>query len=231
MKLFERNFDKPGAGIDPDALPKQGLERFFEILILEYQQIIPLSLLYMVSCLPVFTIPAATAALSGITLSMVEDKPRFLVHDFFYTFWKEFKRAELLGGFYLLAILVTGFGAWFYRLGSRENPILLLPFFFMAITSLLLIAASFYAYPMLVLTRLPLKVIFRNSGRLLMVKGSGIRILGVFFIEGILCLCGFLCVPWTLLLFPFGFLGIQGLVGTFGVYKMLKAYVLIEKEV
>ena len=91
MKLFERNFDKPGDGIDPDALPKEGVKRFFEILVLEYRQIIPLSLLYTVSCLPVLTIPAATAALSRITLSMVEDKPRFLVHDFFVHFGKNLK--------------------------------------------------------------------------------------------------------------------------------------------
>lgn len=230
MKLFERNFDRPGPGIDPNAGPKQGMERFFEILSLEYRQLIPLSLLYTGACLPIFTIPAATAALTGIALSMVEDRPRFLVHDFFRIFRREFKRAELLGGFFLLAVVVTGFGALFYRAASEENPVLLPPFFLMAFTALFFMAASCYAYPILVLTDLPLRAVLRNSGRLLLVKGGGIRILCIFLADGALFFCGILFVPWSLLLFPLGLTGLMGLVGSFGVYDILGSYVLRKEE-
>lgn len=225
MKLFARHYDRPGKGIDRDAPPKKGIARFWEILQVEYQQLIPLSLLFTLTCIPIITIPTALTAMSGITLSMVEDQPRFLWHDYFRIFQREWKRASVLGWFMILAAMVSGYAFNFYQQMGRSIVWAKALCILAGVITVLLLVMNLYIYPMLAKTDLPLKTIFKNAFLLLFVKGSGLRILAaVCLIMGLLLLA-LTALPFTILLLPLLFFSFMGLIASFSVYEIVKVHV------
>lgn len=56
MGLFNSNYNKPGPGVDKNAVPKKGLNLFYEIYFRKFWDIIKLNMLYLVTILPCFFI-------------------------------------------------------------------------------------------------------------------------------------------------------------------------------
>ena len=71
-RWYEPKKDTPG--IAKDAPQKKGFARYFEILWREFFPLIKLNLLFIISCLPIVTIPAALTAMNRITVTMVRDR-------------------------------------------------------------------------------------------------------------------------------------------------------------
>lgn len=161
-RWYEPKKDTPG--IEKDAPKKKGLALFLEILWREFWGILKLNLLFLVSCIPVVTIPAAITAMNRITVTMVRDRNYFMMTDY----WKAFKRdfgKSLLGGIVLLlAFGLFGLSTWFYYMVSQSSGAL---FLILAGCSLCLLLTAYfislYFFPMLAMVDLDFKHLFLNS--------------------------------------------------------------------
>ena len=162
MGLFG-NYAKPGPGIPKDAPPKRGLALFFDVLSREFFELVKLNLLYLLFCVPVVTIPAATTAMCRVTLTMLRDQNHFLWHDFFSAFRREFKWSTLLGLPLLALILLCDGALRFYGAAALASPVYGIPLFAGGVLLLLLLCAALYLFPMLALVDLPPRQALNNT--------------------------------------------------------------------
>lgn len=126
--FFRKDYQTPGPGIRPDEPEKTGLARLLQIIQLEAGSIFLLNLLFLVSCIPVITIPPAIFAMNQVIRKMMLDQPVLCFYDYrtaFRTFWKQAYAAFFLTA---LPLAASGFGAWFYLTRAGENPVLFAPF-------------------------------------------------------------------------------------------------------
>ena len=73
--FFRKDYAAPGPGVNPDDPEKTGVARFAEILSLECVTLVKLNLLFLGSCVPVVTIPAAVFAMNHVVRMMILDQP------------------------------------------------------------------------------------------------------------------------------------------------------------
>ena len=147
-----------------------------------------LTVIWAVLCLPVFTIGAATTALYYVTMKMAADVEGYIFHDFFHAFRSNFKQAT---GVWMLML---AFGAalagamwWYYQInsliGAVALPVLLV------VASLYLLVLT-YLFPLLARCEVSVKqlldmafiISIRNFGwSLFMVVCSGCMLaIGIF---------------------------------------------------
>lgn len=149
--------------IPKDMPQKKGFVRYMETLWREFFEMLKLNLLFLVTCIPIVTIPASITAMSRITVTMVQDKNHFLWPDY----WKAFKRdflKSLLGGL-ILAAMVAAFSisTWFYYRLMRENTFFVILAGGSACLLLSALMMSLYFYPMLAVVDLPTLQLIKNS--------------------------------------------------------------------
>ena len=147
--FFRQDYAAPGPGVDPHAPEKTGLARFGEILQLECVTLLKLNLIFLVSCLPVVTIPPAVYAMTMVVRRMVLDQPVDCLYHYraaFCGYWKRAYAAFLLTA---LSLGVSGFGAWFYLSRAMAQPLLLAPFTLCSTAFLTALLASPYFYGIL----------------------------------------------------------------------------------
>ena len=97
-RWYEPKKDTPG--IDKNAPQKKGFARYFEMLWREFFPLLKLNLLFIISCLPIVTIPAALTAMNRITVTMVRDRNYFMLSDY----WDAFKRDFFFRGLVWLSL-------------------------------------------------------------------------------------------------------------------------------
>ena len=126
--LFQKDYNTPGPGIRPDEPEKTGPARLLQILQLEAGSIFLLNLLFLVSCIPVVTIPPAIFAMNQVIRKMMLDQPVLCLYDYRAAFRTNWKRSY--GAFLLTAVpmAASGFGAWFYLMQATRNLMMLVPF-------------------------------------------------------------------------------------------------------
>ena len=71
--FFHKDYAEPGPGVNPDAPEKTGAARLIEILQLECVTLFKLNLLFVASCIPLITIPAAVFAMNQVIRRMILD--------------------------------------------------------------------------------------------------------------------------------------------------------------
>ena len=93
--FFRHDYSTPGPGIEKDAPEKTGVSRFVEILQLECVTLFQLNLLFLLTCLPVVTIPLALYAMNQVVRRMVLDQPVLLLHHYTTALRRGWGRAYL----------------------------------------------------------------------------------------------------------------------------------------
>lgn len=166
--FFRKDYAKPGPGVDRDEPEKTGMARLAEIFSIECVTLVKLNLLFLISCLPVVTIPAAVFAMNRVTRMMVLDQPVTLLYHYKTAFKKDWKRA--CAAFFAVAapLVLSGCGVWFYLSRAMAQPLLLLPFMLCSTVFLLTLLASAYLYGLLTTDRS-----FRECLRLSLLLGAG----------------------------------------------------------
>nr|WP_325204060.1 DUF624 domain-containing protein [uncultured Oscillibacter sp.] len=166
--FFRKDYAKPGPGVDRDEPEKTGAARMAEIFSIECVTLVKLNLLFLLSCFPVVTIPAAVFAMNRVTRMMVLDQPVTLVYHYKTAFRKEWKRA--FAAFFAVAVplILSACGVWFYLSRAMTRPVLLLPFMLCSTVLLLTLSASTYFYGLLTTERS-----FRECLRLSLLLGAG----------------------------------------------------------
>ena len=144
--FFQKDYATPGPGIDPDAPEKTGLARFAEILQLECVTLVKLNLLFVLSCVPLVTIPPAVFAMNQVVRRMVLDQPVDCFYHYRTAFRRYWKRAY--AAFFLTALPLgcAGFGAGFYLQRAAGNFLLFAPCMLCSTVFLLALLASTYLY-------------------------------------------------------------------------------------
>lgn len=147
--FFRHDYSTPGPGIQKDAPEKTGVARFVEILQLECVTLFQLNLLFLLTCLPVITIPLALFALNQVIRRMVMDQPVLCLHHYkpgLLRHWRQAYAAFLLTA---LPALCAGWGAWFYLDRAAGNPLFFLPFMLCSTVFLAALLSSCHLYGLL----------------------------------------------------------------------------------
>ena len=145
--FFHREHRAP----ERDGAPpeKTGPGRLFEILQAECGSLVKVNLLFLLSSLPLVTIPPALWAMNQVVRAMVQDQPVRALADYRRAFCQRPGRSYAV--FLLLAapLVLGGCGAGFYLRYAGERPVLLLPFLFCSTVFLATLLASTYLYGIL----------------------------------------------------------------------------------
>ena len=192
-RWYEPKKDRPD--IPKDAKKKRGVVGYLEILWREFFTLVGLNLLFIVTCLPIITIPASITAMSQITVTMVRDKNHFLFSDYFRAFKRDFWRSLMAGLIFFVLIVVFAFSTYFYyNMGqnlSEGNGGAFLVMILAAVSAcmaLITIMSASVFFPMLAMVELNTKALMKNS---LVLVGSSFKksiylFLSILFLEGFL---------------------------------------------
>lgn len=109
---------------------KTGLARFWELIKDELPAVLIVNVLFLVTCIPIVTIPPALFSLHAVIRRIILSEGVSCAEDYFTAFRQGWKRAY--GAFFLVAVPmgVAGYGAVFYLRRMTEYPVLLVPFAF-----------------------------------------------------------------------------------------------------
>lgn len=123
-----------------------------------------LSILWLLTSLPIITIGASTAAFYSFTLDAIHDEEGNVLHSYFSEFKENFKKSTLLWIMQLVAFVflaVNLYAAWHFYLakGIFGLPLLSLAAFGM----LVVICTGLYLYPILVSYDFPIKKVITDS--------------------------------------------------------------------
>jgi uncharacterized membrane protein YesL len=217
--FFRKDYATPGPGIDPDAPEKTGPARLLEIVQIECVTLLKLNLLFLLTCIPIITIPPALFALNQVIRRMVLDQPVDCVYHYRTAFRQNWKTAY--GAFFLVAfpLVLSSMGAGFYLQYAVENPLFLLPFALCLTILLVTLLSSVYLYGVLSTGRT-----LRESVRPALILGIGRPLRAIL---AVLCTYGLFTV--AVLAFPISFLylllmgfSVPCLLGNFFLRTVLK---------
>ncbi len=145
--FFRKDYAKPGPGIRPDEPEKTGWNRFTEILTLECGSLLKLNLLFLLTSLPVVTIPVALYAMHLVVRRMVCDEVVDCVHHYKQALVMHWRTAYV--AFFVVAVplALSACGMITYLRFAAQNPMFFLPFVFCSTVFLVtaLSSAHFYA--------------------------------------------------------------------------------------
>lgn len=225
MQLFDLFFSPHNKGHDPVKPPKHGLARFFEIVIHEFWPLIHLNIIFLLFCLPIFTIGPAVAGMTAVLTSMVRDRPRMLFAKFFDTFRHELKRSMLLGVIGLLAFGSVAFAAFIVlRFLPRVICYAALPALFLLLVFLSM--TWIYVFPLSVNTDLSVRHILRNARLLAVICAR--HALPAVLLCGIICYAVLIYLPFSIPFVLFFVPSFCGLTYTFATWAGIRDFVVAD---
>lgn len=113
MNIFNDDYNKKRDVTD--AVPNRGFKRYLFILSNHFFRLMSLNLLFLLFCLPIFTIPASLCALTKVLMILYHTGTCSPYQDF----WSEFKQKFLgrLLAVFLLFFFPLSASYWFFILG------------------------------------------------------------------------------------------------------------------
>ena len=186
-------------------------------------------LLGVLAFFSILSLPAAFCAMSRVTCYMVLDRNTFLYRDFWTSFTKNYFKA-LPGGLFFTAALVillfSGFSSYqIFGPGMMFFAILAV----LLSVGIVVLAASFYFFPMLAMVELPVRALLRNSFILVPAawRRSLLGLLAAFLIALFLSLVTF---STAFFLLGFVFASLFSLFESFALYPAIEEIVVkVEK--
>ena len=203
-RWYEPRRDRPD--LERSAIRKRGFVGYMDMLWREFFELLKLNLLFVLSCVPIITIPAALTAMHRITSVMVRDENHFLWPDYWKAFRRDFWKG--LGGGAAIAAVMALFVL---------STVFVLLAGFAACVVLLTLCVSFYFFPMLAMVDLPLGALLKNSMALVfgnigktllalllfaLLIGLGVGLLPYSFIFAALIMFSFVASITTYLTYP-----------------------------
>lgn len=175
------NYSKPGPGIDKDGPRKKRFFYFFELYFRKFWKLVQLNLLFCVCCIPIVTIGPAIAGMTYILRNFAQEKPVFMVSDFFDAFKSNFKQGF---GIWFIDTLVTGISTisfvWYF-INAGMSWAMAIPLGLCILIEILLMFMRFYTYLMAVTVDLPVKHIIKNAA-IFSFLGAKTNFITLFFV-------------------------------------------------
>lgn len=226
-RWYEPRNDRPD--IPKDAPPKKGFVRFFETLWREFFNLLKLNLLFLLSCIPIVTIPAALTAMSRICITMVWDQNSFMWHDYWVAFKRDFWQSTIGGLVFALALAAFSMSTWFYNQMALINQFFMIFAAISACMILLTLVAGMYYFPMVAMVALPTGKMLKNAIVLpfLAIK----RTLPAFLITLVLHVLGIGMLPLSFVFVLAMEFSLCSLIGCFFIVKPIEKKILgLEEE-
>lgn len=179
--------------IDPNSRSVQGLSTFIEF--------VALNLMYLVSCVPIVTIGAATSALFEVALRYSDDETGRPVADFFPAFVRSFRRGALTGLALLIPIALLLFSAVFWlstptAMGTAAGVI-------SALAAVFLFASFLYAMALVATFDDGIRRTLKNA--MLLAAAEPVRTFGLVMIPVALVCISVLFPPFLVIMGTIGF--------------------------
>lgn len=163
------NWNKAGVGIAKTSAPKGSFKLFFEILGVRIWKLFGLNLIYVLACLPVFTIGPATAGITKVLKNWASDKNAYVWSDFKDAFRENFVRAFAWGIVDIIAYAGIFSGLYMYSAIAADQTLNASPVVYYGLYIITLSVGitftimNYYVYLMMVSTDLPMKSIIKNA--------------------------------------------------------------------
>lgn len=228
MGWYQKFYEREGPGVAKDAPRPKGLRAFFRILAENWKALVQLNLIFLLYCLPVFTIGAALGALHSVTLMMARDEPGSAVSDFRAAFREQFKRYSCFGWIGVAGFVFSCAALCVYFAFSLQNRIYLPCFLFAIVVTLLFGLTWIFILPLAELTDLHCAALLRNA--FLLGAGYVKYTFPALLFEAALVFCTLLFLPilWIpLLVFTCSFLS---LISSFTAWAGIQKYICLKPE-
>ena len=222
-RWYEPKKDTPG--IDKNAPQKKGFARYFEMLWREFFPLLKLNLLFIISCLPIVTIPAALTAMNRITVTMVRDRNYFMLSDYWDAFKRDFFRSLLAGVVIVVLVALFSLSIWFYYMLGQAGSKFYMLFVGMSLALMIMVLGSaMYFFPMLAMVELPTGKLMRNS--IIMFFTHFKKSLPAALISGAMVLGGIALYPLSIIFIVFIMFSLASMSANFFLVKPIEVAVL-----
>lgn len=161
-----------------------------------------LNILWLITSLPIITIPASTSAMLGVIKDLLEGNDPSLTKTFYRHFKNKFKKASIIGLFqFIIGVVLISDLLVMWNLEGIFRYIML-PLF--GVIGLIFLSMSLYIYPLLVDFDMPSKELFKNSFNLAITRPAT-TIIVLLFISIIVFIWTF--IPFLPILCAFSIIG------------------------
>ncbi len=222
------NYSKPGPGVDKNAPKKKRFFFFFELYFRKFWKLIQLNLLFLVCCIPIVTIGPAICGMTYVLRNFANEKPTFLLSDFWDAFKSNWKQGFALWLIFTLVSVVAGVSFFWYFVNSSNSWAMLIPFGLCILLCLILLFMQFYVYLMAVTVELKLKYILKNS-LIFAFLGLKTNLITAFFVL-LIVIPTTLFFPLTLPVILLLAFSTVGFIATFNSYPYLVKYIIDPHE-
>lgn len=137
------------------------LDNAFFATINKIVDMVLLSIVYVIICIPIITIGPATTALYYVTVKVIRRERSYVFREFFKSFKRNFKQSAIINLIFILMYLILYVDIQFSK-GMTGTPGLILTGIFFAIL-ILSIGVNIYIYPVLSRFDVTIKQLFKNS--------------------------------------------------------------------
>lgn len=138
---------------DLDNIVMRFFSRVFDIVVLNF--------IFIICCIPIFTIGASLTALYSVTLKMVRNEESHIIRGFLKAFKQEFKQGTIIGSLAaIITLLVTLDLKILNAMGDDKLKVLQVLCYIVAIWGYIIFL---YAFPLLAKFKNTTKDIFKNS--------------------------------------------------------------------
>lgn len=226
MKLYSFFY---GAGKHPESYEQahpHGIRLLFALFRWHWMRLIGLNVLFLLSCLPVVTIPCALTAMSRVMGLMVQRKICYVTSDYWQSFKIEWKRSMLTGVLAFGMVAVCGIGIRFYIGRHTGESVVLAGILLLAIV--VIAAAGLYMPPMLAFTALGVRDVFKNA-LILSVTALPRTAATLLVVIGLMVVMSLYLPVMVLCFVLFGF-SLVALIAVWSVWPVLERYVFSDAK-
>lgn len=193
------NYQKPGKGVAKQQKEKKRFFQFWDLFCRKFTKLIKLNLLFLLFCIPIVTIGPAFAAMTKIARYYVEEKPVFLLSDFWAAFKENFFQALPIGILHLGLIYIIWQAFFFYYVQAHSNGLFWILIGIILLLAILILFSSYYIYLVMVSVSLKLWQILKNSVMFIFI-GIRTNLLTLLFATSIMAL-SILAMPLSIPVF------------------------------
>ncbi|MBE6888328.1 MAG: DUF624 domain-containing protein [Ruminococcaceae bacterium] len=208
MHMFFKSYYNEGPGVSPNETEKTGMAKYFELLFNDFWSFIGISMLYLLSCLPIVTIGGATLAFNRLCCKRISRKHVFVLDDFKESFRENFKKGILLSFiiiFVIVDLIILYSNALGYMEGDERGRQAVIVWAFCCITAILLFAILQYLI-MVIANFEPQPFVQQLQNAVLLMISGGIRTLVMAIFDIVVFAVCFTYFPFSgMVLFAGGF--------------------------
>ena len=149
FKSDYRDLMPPGS--EPsEAFPgKKGPRLFFTLLALNCGAVLKANLLFLLTCVPVVTIPVGLLAMNRVMHRIMMDLPVKCLQIYGETFRRNWKQSYLVFLLTAFPLVCAGYGMWFYLKRIVSTPLFFLPFLVCSTIFLVVLLSSGCLYSLM----------------------------------------------------------------------------------